>query len=60
MSENLDFEPNRPIEPETNYGLWETLYGKTLSEAEKLEIRINLTNFFGILTDEHKKYSKIK
>ena len=57
---NTTNQPNRHIEPEVDYGLWERLYGKTLTDTDKLEIRINLTAFFEVLIDEHKKSSKSK
>lgn len=51
-------QPNRPIEPTQDYSLWEKLYGRVLTDEEQLEIKLNLTSFFEVLIDEHKKQSK--
>lgn len=47
-------EPKLPrIEPhaENDFSIWEEKYGRTLSEAEKLEIKSNMTELFLILLE---------
>jgi len=56
--ETVEKQPDRPIELKDDYGLWEKLYGRNLTDYEKLEIKTNLSTFFGILIDEHKKLCK--
>jgi len=61
-SSNVETEPKRLIEPEKidekqqndpiDYSLWERLYGRTLTELEKLEIKTNLSDFFTTLIEE--------
>lgn len=35
-----------------DYGLWENLYSRTLSDFERTEIKFNLTEFFKVLISE--------
>ncbi len=51
-------QPIDLIEPDQDYGLWENLYGRNLTEMEKLEIKMNLSDFFGILIHEQQRISK--
>lgn len=61
----VETEPNRLIEPEKvpekqqvstiDYSLWESLYGRNLTEMERLEIKTNLTDFFTVLIEEGQK-----
>lgn len=52
--ELIEPEKNKQIEPSQSidYSLWERLYGRSLSELEKLEIKTNLTGFFTVLIEE--------
>ncbi len=45
-----------------NFEMWERLYGRSLSESEKIEIKLNMVDFFTTLieasdgcVDGHKK-----
>lgn len=56
-SENMPQRPNRVhIEPEsdTTYEMWEKKQGKPLTMREKIEIKMNLTEFFKLLITEAK------